>query len=299
MFKGVLIKKNLLLILLILGSFFSSQAQNETDISLFMRADSTTYLNEVNSESGDLYSSIGHHGPAVENDWMAIRIYFNHKAAIDVYNKSKPGLELRQARWYPTVEQQKTGWGADYYKVSATVGLGGVRLWDGTKVVFLNPVTNRKARVVKEKTSSYMEMLSEGVPYKDRTVDILMRVTVYSGIREAKVEAFALTDLPVQFVTGINYHKGEEVQNNNGLIATWGIHPEDVAAELINIGAAIIYEPSDYVDKQDDGTQILLISKPGKQLTTWISSANERENELNTMKKFLHSLNIKKYTKKN
>ncbi|MCK4297240.1 MAG: DUF4861 family protein [Candidatus Marinimicrobia bacterium] len=294
--------KKLLFVILISGTFFCSQTDNKsnkTDISLFMRADSTIYLSEVNSESGDLYTSIGHHGPAVENDWMGLRIYFSEKTAIDVYNKSKPGLELKQARWYPTVEQQKTGWGADYYKVSKTVGLGGVRLWDGSKVVFLNPVTNRTARVVKEKTSSYMEMLSEGVPYKDRTVDILVRVTVFSGVREAKVEAFALTDLPVQFVTGINYHKGEEVQNNDGLIATWGIHPEDVAAELINIGAAIIYEPSDFVDKQDDGTQILLISKPCKQLTTWISSASEREKELNTMGKFLQSLNIVKYINKN
>ncbi len=291
--------KKLLFILLISRSFSVSQAQNNTDISLFMKADSATYLNEVSSKSGDLFQTVGHHGPAVENEWMGIRIYFDKKAAIDIYSKTKPGLELKQARWYPTIEQQKNGWGADYYKVGATVGLGGVRLWDGKQVVPLNPVTNRTARVVKEKISSYMEMLSEGVPCKDRTVDILVRVTVFSGVREAKVEAFALTDLPVQFVTGINYHKGEEVQNYDGLIATWGIHPEDVAAEPIQLGAAIIYQPSDYIDEQDDGTQILLISKPGKELTTWISSANEKEAELNTMEKFLHSLNIEKYAKKN
>ncbi len=282
--------KKLLFVLLISGSFFCSQHQNKTDVSLFMRADSTSYLTEVHSESGDLFRTVGHHGPAIENEWMALRIYFDRKAAIDVYNKSKPGLELKRGRWYPTVEQQKNGWGADYYKAGQTVGLGGVRLWDGKQVVFLDPVTNRTARVVKEETSSYMEMLSEGVPYKDRTVDILVRVTVYSGKREAKVEASVLTDSPVQFVTGINYHNGQEVQNTDGLIATWGLHPEDVAAESINLGAAIIYEPSDFVDKQDAGTQILLISKPGKQLTTWISSANEREPDLNTMEKFIRSI---------
>ncbi len=286
--------KKYLFIPFILISLFSSQAQNNTDISLFMRADSATYLSEVSSESGDLFQVVGHHGPAVENEWMGLRIYFDKKAAIDVYNKSTSGLELKKGRWYPTLEQQKNGWGADYYKVSTTVGLGGVRLWDGEQVVFLDPVTNRTARVVKERTSSYMEMLSEGVPYQGRKVDILMRVTVYSGIREAKVEAFALTDLPVQFVTGINYHKGSEVHNEDGLIATWGVHPEDVAAELINIGAAIFYDPSDYVDEQDDETQILLISKPGKQLTTWVSSASEREEELNTMEKFLEYLNALK-----
>jgi len=293
--------KKLCIIPFIFGSLIYCQCENKTenktDISLFMRADSTTYLSEISSESGDLFQTIGHHGPAVENEWVGLRFYFDKKAAIDVYNKTKPGLELKKGRWYPTVEQQKNGWGADYYKAGQTVGLGGVRLWDGEKVVFLNPVTNRTARVVKEDTSSYMELLSEGVPYKNRTVDILVRVTVYSGIREAKVEAFALTDELVQFVTGINYHNGMEVRNHDGLIATWGVHPEDVAAELINIGAAIAYDPSDYIDKQDDGKQILLISKPGKQLTTWISSVSERDEELNTLEKFLNSLNIDKYIK--
>lgn len=288
--KGGFIMKKSLFVSLIFGCFLSSQAQNQTDISLFMRADSATYLSEMSSESGDLYTSIGHHGPAVENEWMAVRIYFSRKTAIDIYSKVKPGLELKQARWYPTVEQQKIGWGADYYKVSETVGLGGVRLWDGEQVVFLGPVTNRTARVVKERTSSYMEILSEGVPYQGRKVDILMRVTVYSGIREAKVEAFALTDLPVQFVTGINYHAGEEVENEDGLIATWGVHPEDVAAESIALGGAILYDPADFAAKQDDGTEILLISKPGKQLTTWISSALAKEKDLNTMEKFLDYL---------
>jgi hypothetical protein len=254
-----------------------------------MRSDSLQQV-EISSESGDLYNTIGHHGPAVENEWMALRIYFSDKAAIDVYSKAKAQLELKEKTWYPTAEDQKTGWGADYYKVGQTVGLGGVRLWDGEKVVKLNPVSNRTARVVKEPTCSYMEMLSEDVPYKGRNVDVLVRVTVYSGERNAKVEAFALTDEPVQFVTGVNYHKGQEIYKKDGLIATWGLHPEDVAAELVEIGAAIIYNPADYVQTEDDGTQFLLISKPGKQLTTWVSSACGREAEISTMKKFIDFL---------
>src|SRR5690554_2511087 len=135
-------------------------AQNKTDVSLFLRSDSTVYLDEISSDSGDLFNLLGHHGPAIENEWLGLRIYFDKKAAIDVYSKTKPGLELRKARWYPTPEQQKNGWGADYYKAAMTVGLGGIRLWDGENVVFLNPVSNRYARVVKEGTVSYMEMLS-------------------------------------------------------------------------------------------------------------------------------------------
>ncbi len=47
-------------------------AQNMTDVSLFLRSDSTTYLNHVSSESGDLYKALGHHGPAIENEGLAV-----------------------------------------------------------------------------------------------------------------------------------------------------------------------------------------------------------------------------------
>lgn len=260
-------------------------AQNNTDASLYMKADKISYLTDIGSESGDLYSTIGHHGPAVENEWMALRIYFSDKVAIDVYNKAKKGLELKAAHWYPTPEQQKEGWGADYYKVGATVGLGGVRLWDGEKVVPLNPVTNRLAHVGKTESTSYMEMISKGVPYKGKKVDIKVRVTVFSGKREAKVEAFSLNGEKVQFVTGVNYFKGFETKKGENYIAVWGTHPEDVAAEVVGIGAAIKYNPKDYVKNTDDGTQYLLISKPAKYLTTEIVSASAKENEINNLEK--------------
>jgi hypothetical protein len=281
--------KKISVFIFIISIIIQTQAQNKTEVSLFMRSDSIQQT-EISAESGDLYSTIGHHGPAVENEWMALRIYFSQKAAIDVYSKAKPQLELREKGWYPTANEQKEGWGADYYKVGETVGLGGVHLWDGEKVVKLNPVSNRTARVVKEPTCSYMEMLSEGVPYKNGKIDVLLRVTVFSGERNAKVEAFALSDQLVQFATGVNYHKGEEIYKTDGLIAAWGVHPEDVAAEIVEIGAAIMYNPADFVQIKDDGEQFLLISKPGKHLQTSISSACGREPEINTMKKFIRFL---------
>lgn len=259
-----------LLILFVL-IFFSCATQNNTEVSLFLKSDSL-YINEIASESGDLFRSLGHHGPAIENEWLGLRIYFDKKAAIDVYSKAKP-------------EQQKNGWGADYYKAGTTVGLGGVRLWDGEKVVPLDPVTNRYARVVKEKSSSFMEMRSEGVPYKDGTVDVIVRVTVFSGKREAKVEAKVLEDTPVQFATGINYWDGQEVIKGDNYIATWGLHPEDVAAESIELGAAFIFNPQDFEKEIDDSTQYLLISKPAKSLETWITAASRKETEINTLDK--------------
>ena len=264
---------------------FTCFGQNNTDTSLYMKSEKITYLTDIGSESGDLYKTIGHHGPAVENEWMALRIYFSDKVAIDVYSKAKPGLELKKAQWYPTPAQQKEGWGADYYKVASTVGLGGVKLWDGEKIVPLNPVSNRLARVGKTDTTSWMEMISRGVPYKGKKVDILVRVTVTSGKREAKVEAVSLSGDKVHFATGVNYFKDFETKKGKNYIAVWGKHPEDVAAEIVEIGAAILYNPKDYVKTTDDGTQHLLISKPTKTLETKIISSSAREEELNTLDK--------------
>jgi len=271
--------------------FYSSIlfAQNKTDISLKWK-DSDKPEASIVSETGDLYNQLSHHGPAIENEFLGLRLYFNNKCAIDVYNKTRPGLELEAGGWYPTPEQQQEGWGADQYKVGNTVGCGGVRLWDGEKVVFLDPVRKRTASVRKEANISYMEMLSEGVPYKGDSIDILVRVTVFSGIREAKVEAFALCDQPVQFLTGINYHPATQTKEGANYICTWGIHPEDVAAFQLAIGAAIIYNPSDFESINKEEKEYQLISKPAKYLETWISSSCEKEQELNTFEKFIEYL---------
>lgn len=251
-------------------------SQNMTDISLALRSDSTQ-VDQIKSKSGDLFTKVMHHGPAIENEWLGLRIYYDYKVAIDVYNKTQAKLELEGANWYPTDEQQKKGWGADQYKAGETVGLGGVRLWDGEKPIYLKEVKQRIAKVKKEANLSYMEMISEGVPYKGDYVDIMVRVTVYSGIREAKVEAFALCDKPVQFLTGINYHPETKTKEGDNYILTWGLHPEDVASVRLNIGAAIVCNPDDYVEKIKAENEYELVSKPTKYVSTWITSACEKE----------------------
>lgn len=260
-------------------------AQNNTDISLKWK-DSKMYEHSIESLTGNLYDKVAHHGPAIENEWLAFRLYFDFKVSIDVYNKTKQGLELATAEWYPTADQQKKGFGADYYKVGTTMGCGGIQLWDGTKAMFLDPVKKRTARVCKEANYSYMEMLSEGISYKGDSIDVLVRVTVFSGIRAAKVEAFALCSKPVQFLTGINYHPSTKTTEGRNFISTWGLHPEDVAAFTMNIGAAIIYNPCDFISNKKAQIEFNLISKPTKYLSTWITSCCEQEKEMNSIEKF-------------
>ena len=283
----MLIKMKYICLLILLAWGSSPFVQGQTDVSLYMKKDADISLDSIRSESGNLFNVLGHHGPAVENPWSGFRLYFSKKAAIDVYSKAKPGLEIREKKWYPSKAQQKAGWGADYYKVGKTVGLGGIRLWDGKKVIPLHPVSSRSARVVNRGKFSFMEMLSEGVPYRGKLVDILVRVTVFEDRREARVEAFSTSGEQVQFVTGLNYFESLTVHKQDQYLLSWGIHPEDVAAEKVEVGAALIFMRADFEEQRDDGKQVLLISKPASSLETWIISANAREEEVNTLAEFI------------
>lgn len=272
-----------LAVLILLPQF--SPAQEKTDASLFMKRGKHEDLNAVESKNGNMFRKVGHHGPAIENEWFAVRLYFNKTTAVDLYSKSKAGLELAGKRWYPSKKDQKKGWGADYYKVGKSCGLGGIKLWDGNRVIPLNPVTSRSVKVWKEGGNAYMEMLSAGIPCNGVKVDILVRLTAFADSRLVKVEAQSATGTAVRFVTGINYHKGIEVVSHSDYIATWGIHPEDVAAEKIAVGAALLYNENDFSGRIDDGRQVLLISRPGEKLVTWITSCNEKEPEMNSLEK--------------
>lgn len=117
-------------------------------------------------------------------------------------------------------------------------------------------------------------------------MDVLVRVTVFSGFREAKVEAWALTNKEVQFVTGVNYYKGHQLKVADNFMLTWGFHPEDVAVEKVELGAALVFDPKDFANKMDDGAQKLIVSKPTKVLSFWITSANEKEEMINTYESF-------------
>ena len=264
--------------------------QAQTDVSLFFKKGDQKQIEFVESASGNLYNKLGHHGPAIENPWYGLRLYFSKKTAIDVYSKARPGLELKDKQWYPSKKEQGEGWGADYYKVGNTVGLGGVKLWDKGKLVDLHPVIRRSARVTHHGDSASMEMISEGVTYNGEKVDISVQVTVYARYRNAKVRVSCLSGHKVQFVTGINYFDKLKVVKTEDYIATWGIHPEDVAAEKVEVGAAIFIPSMEYIDIQKLKNQYILISEPGKSMEFTITSANMREEGIHSMEDFIDLL---------
>lgn len=271
-------------VLLVSGAAVAQTAR--TACSLFWRSDSLQ-VKEIVSETGNQYKKVGHHGPAVENSHMALRIYFNDSGAIDVYSKSGRGMELAQYKWYPSVQDQtEYGIGCDEYRVGKTVGLGGIALWDGEKEVKLVATKGRTARVGETKKGSFAEMIAYGVEYMGSFVDISIRIDMNSKSRVALITASELSGKKVQFLTGVNYHEGQKVVFNEEYISVWGIHPADVSASPIPIGSGMFYSSNVFPHIEKTSDMVRIISRPSAKVQTKVVSASTKEAELNTVKRF-------------
>lgn len=277
-------KKLIYPIILVLVLLASDYASAQTAKSLFWRSDSLQVA-EIVSESGDQYRKVGHHGPAVENSHMALRIYFNDSGAIDLYSKSGRGMELMRYLWYPSEEmRENAGAGCDAYIVGKTVGFGGIALWDGEKEVKLVATKGRTARVGDTKKGSFTEVVAYGVEYCGDFVDISIRIDVSAKSREAVITAKELSGRKVQFLTGVNHHQGQKVAYGDSYISVWGTHP---AKELsMPVGAGIKFSAKDLptVEKTED--MVRAISKPESQIRTTLVGASVKEAELNSAKRF-------------
>lgn len=254
----------------------------QTAKSLFWRSDSLQ-VTEIVSETGDQYRKIGHHGPAVENSHMALRIYFNDSGAIDVYSKNGRGMELERFLWYPSAKMQETA-GCDSYIVGNTVGLGGFALWDGEKEVKLVATKGRTARVGDSKKGSYAEMIAYGVEYEGELVDISIRIDMSAKSREAVITAKELSGKKVRFLTGVNYHEGQKVTSGENYISVWGPHPAKDATMPLGAGMRFSAKEFSVLEKTDN--MVRIISLPKSEVSTKVVSASTKEAELNSAKRF-------------
>ncbi|MCP4122466.1 MAG: DUF4861 domain-containing protein [Bacteroidetes bacterium] len=278
------------LILLSLISLFygaSSYAQQqELDVSLFMKKDGV-YTNSIESETGDLYKKVGHHGPAIENLWVAYRLYFNELGSIDLLSKFQPRLELRTSKWYPDKAMKKNGYGTDNYLVRETIGLGGIRLWDNNSVQNLGPVSKRTAEVILEESMAQIRMTSLSIPHQGDLIDLEVVITTWLGTRHAVVEVNVLNEIPVQFATGMTIHPDLRISNTENYLLSWGDYDSPATAAKFNVGAALIYDKNDFEDNLVTDQELFLISIPTTYLRYLISTSNDKEDsELNNYDAF-------------
>lgn len=278
-------KKSLFLFILIFTcihfNWLNAQEKNGTkavlDASLFWKK-SGKQESKISDEKGNLYLKLGHHGPAIENLWVAYRVYFNDAGGVDVYSKFKPQLELKATKWYASKAQKEAHFGSDNFAVGKSVGLGGVKLWDGENFSNLGPVTKRTAEVELNDTVAQIRMTSYGVPYQGQLIDVLYTLSCYANNRHAIIEVSELNGIAVQFATGFPEHADLKMEKASNYLLAWGDYKSHERQAVFNLGTALIYNPKDFEDSRTVGGEHLLISKPSTYLRYVVTSANDKEN---------------------
>lgn len=183
------------------------------------------------SYKDDMYRKLHHHGPAIESEKAAYRVYFDKKQTIDTYGKKKEQLELRRSMWYTTDEQLAAGFGHDNLRVFGSIGVGVLKGWDSEKgMIHIADFKRREARVMaKGPVRAIMEMEVEGWNYCGRELNMISRYIIYAGHSDVQVENRITGDFEgLTFVTGVMKMADTFVRRNERTVAQIGVdHPEN------------------------------------------------------------------------
>lgn len=179
----------------------------------------------------DMYRKLHHHGPAIESEKAAYRVYFDKKQTIDTYGKKKEQLELRRSMWYSTPEQLAEGFGHDNLRVFGSIGVGVLKGWDAEKgMPHITDFKRREARVVaKGPVRAIMEMRVEGWNYCGRELNMTSRYIIYAGHSDVVVQNRLEGNFEgLTFVTGVMKMRDTRVLRGRRAVAQIGAdHPEN------------------------------------------------------------------------
>lgn len=217
----------------------------------------------------DMYRKLHHHGPAIESEKAAYRVYFDKKQTIDTYGKKRPQLELRHSMWYPTDEQLAAGFGHDNLRVFGSIGVGVLKGWDPEQgMLHITDFERREARVLaKGPVRAIMEMRVEGWNHGGRRIAMTSRYILYAGHSDVRVENRLEGDCEgLLFTTGVMKMRGTKVLRGARAVAQIGCdHPENDYAkwpeETVALAVALP-EGVRIVSQEDDKTSYLFQVTP-------------------------------------
>lgn len=173
----------------------------------------------------NIYNQMHHHGPALESELVAYRLYFDKKQTVDVYGKFRKGFEIKESQFYPTDEQLARGFGDDVLRVSGSCGVGALKGWNGQKATHIEPVATRTERIIAYGPVRVMaEIEDNDWEYQGSELNMTTRYTLYAGHRDLRIDVCFEEPLRDEvFCTGVQDIKGSlSSSDHQGLIACWG-----------------------------------------------------------------------------
>lgn len=173
----------------------------------------------------NVYSFVYHHGPGIESELVAYRIYFNEKQTVDPYSKVNKQLELKETCFYPTKEQKEKGYGDDALRVYNSGGVGALKGWNGKEATHIKPVVNRTERILASgPVRAIAQVEVTGWQYQGSELNMINRYTIYGGHRDLRIDV--MFDRPLKeetFAAGVQILKeGDHTADHDGLLGSWG-----------------------------------------------------------------------------
>lgn len=218
--------------------------------------------------NSNIYSLLYHHGPALESELVAYRLYFNDLQTPDIYGKFNKGFEIKESQFYPSDEQLAKGFGDDVLRVFDTCGAGGFRGWNGKEATPISPVVTRTESILAYgPLRAVAEIKVRDWNYCGEEIDATMRYTLYAGHRDLHVEVFIdNVKKKHEFVAGIqNIKASEPFADGQDLLGCWGTDwPVNdtikYAKETVGLG---LYVPKKYIKSQhSDKKNYLFVVSP-------------------------------------
>ncbi|WGL15771.1 DUF4861 family protein [Microbulbifer bruguierae] len=220
-------------------------------------------------------------GPGWESEQVAYRLYFDERAAIDIFGKTKPQLVLPQVGQDGTDYHALADWGMDVLKVGPSLGIGGVGVWHQGKLEGVRQFASASVSVFNEADASGVQLQYSGWKAAGGERDLEMTLRIAPGSRLTQVHTKMETPAET-WATGIVRHGLEPLVSAHdsgewGYLATWGA--QSLAGD--NLGMAIFFRNEDLQQITDDEYNHLVLLNGGSEVQYQFAAVWRDENVQN------------------
>lgn len=225
-------------------------------------------------------------GPGWESEQVAYRLYFDERAAIDIFGKTQPQLVLPEVGQDGTDYHALSDWGMDVLKVGPSLGIGGVGLWQEGRLEGVRRFADASVNVFNETDASGVRLRYDHWSAAGIERDLDMTLRIEPGSRRTQV--LAETEVPIDtWATGIVRHGLEPLVSSDknaewGYLATWG--EQSLAND--DLGMAIFFRNADLQQITDDEYNHLVLLKGGNQ-ARYQFAAVWRDADIQTREQFI------------
>ena len=205
---------------------------------------------------------IAYEGPGWESDKVGFRIYLDGRNAIDVFGKKAPGLILSKIGRGGDDYHAMSLWGMDILKVGASLGAGGIGVFENGEVRQIGAAKRYKAEIIDSPANEAAVRVTH-IDSESCGGDVTVDYTIEAGQRMTSVTGSAACDLP--FAAGLVIHPGTEHLESDGANGGWQYIARYGSQSLVpdGLGLAIFFRTSDIESTGQDVDDDYIIFKTG------------------------------------